>query len=444
MLMKNGNLITICSLMLLTACFGGGGGGSSSGGSGGSDGSGGTSNHLPSSIGSISGIFLDSAVIGFNYSTGSTNAVTGAGGSFTCTAGQDITFKLGSIVIGKSPCLPVITPIEIATQGAVRSSDVTFTGNLADQLTASQNYRLQRLSMFLQTMDADGDLSNGISPHAGSEVIVQQILTSSNSTLEEALSEGPVDSEWGDALAEFVSDSAPGHVAASALNSISHLTSTLSAQTACVIGDVSNSDSVLGFTPNCIALTCSIGYTVVDGSCVDSTAHSFASFIEYFDDFALTLWRKNADGTNVAPATHLENYMESVVGYSGQNTACNPSTTVASPNSTGQNLGGFWMITSYQVLYEDILGSSSGVKGRLSNSFLTAPGVGYEAGRRCAEEIAYAIVKRINMGSTRQARLLGLIGASDDTNFSVSADGSGLSTDELAILDLLIQHYSIQ
>ncbi len=430
-------------LFVVIGCNGGGGGSSSSV-SGGAANTGATSNHLPSSVGAISGVLVDSAIIGLDYSTGTTNAQTGAGGSFTCNAGEDITFKLGSIVIGKSPCLPVITPIELATLGAIRANGVTFTGSQANELNESQNHRLKRLSMFFQTLDSDGVLANGITPHVGSEVILQQILDSESTTLAEALNEGAVDSDWDDALAEFVSDSSPGHVAASALNSISHLTSTLSAQTACVVGDVSNSASVFGYAPNCIALTCTSGYTVSNGACVSDTISSFSEVISVLDAYATTnVIRRNANGTSVNPLAYIDNYMEMIVGYSSGNSACNPSTTLSIPNTTGQNLGSFWLITSYQALYEDILGESSGVKGRATNNFLTAPGVGYEAGRRCAETIANVIVKGGVLSNEEKAVLLGLIGASSDTNFALSSDGSGLSTDELAILDLLINHYNI-
>lgn len=460
MFKRIGTCMTVGSLLLLASCLGGGGG-SSSGGNGngtpnGSDGI--TSNHLPSSLGTINGVFLDSAISGINYSTGSTNAVTDGAGSFTCQAGEDITFKLGSIVIGKAPCLPVITPIELATLGAVRSSSVTFSGNIADQLSVAQNHKLQRLTMFLQTIDSDGNLSNGISPHAGSEVILQQILTASNTTLVEALADGPVDSGFQDALNEFVANSSPAHVSVNASDAIAHFSSTLSSQSICSVGDVSNSASVLGYAPNCIALTCAIGYSVSDGSCISDTITSFSQIMDFYNNFVIT-WnaenydpqsgygngtflRKQANGQVIIPNQPISEFMEYLVGHSaGSSSHCNHSSTVPYASTTGPNLAGFYLTSTYEELLEDIL---SDVKGRATNSFLTAPGAGYEAGRRCAETIATQIVKYGAMSSEQKTSLLNLINATDDSNFVISTDGSGLSADELAILDLLIAHYNIQ
>ncbi len=96
-----------------------------------------------------SGIFLDSPVSGLTYSTMIKNqtvvAQTSEDGMFFYTRGQNITFSIGSLELGTAVGKSVITPLDLVPD-AVGTSD----------------QRVVNMCVLLQTLDADGNLNNGI------------------------------------------------------------------------------------------------------------------------------------------------------------------------------------------------------------------------------------------------------------------------------------------
>lgn len=420
-------ILMLALLALATACGGGGsgGGGGNGPGPGGGGGAGGgtTSNQLPTSVGTVNGSMIDSPVVGLTYTTGATTAVTGAGGSYTCQAGDDVTFKIGSIVLGKSPCLPVITPVEIATLGAVRAEGVSsFSGGTAAELNATQNNRMIRIAMLLQTMDSDGDTSNGITIAAGAEVILQQILTSEEVTLQEALDSGAPDSDWSLALSTYASMAGGSHSAqTSATGAISHLEATIAAATVCTTADVGNSLTVTGLNPNCVALTCDAGFTVSNGSCISNAAFSIAAVVAQLD----------SDYT----ASHSKTFVEAYFGTGALINDCR--------NTNPSNLYDFSFAGTAQGFMEELL---TWIDDRVYNDYTSNPtSPEFAAAIECAESVTKNIMDQLATSNpTLKASLLAEIGAGSDVNF-VDAGGTptSLHADELAILELLITHYGI-
>jgi len=130
--MKIDSLIktTLLSLPLavMVGCGGGGGGSSSN------------------PLSTITGVFVDSAVSGVDYncSSGATG-VTNAAGEFTCNSGDRVSFSLGGIDLGTVDASEHITPSSF------------FPNNP----TAALN-----LAQLLQSLDSDGNVSNGIDLNA--------------------------------------------------------------------------------------------------------------------------------------------------------------------------------------------------------------------------------------------------------------------------------------
>lgn len=142
-------LLFSVSFCLLSACGGGGGGdGSSSPGAGGSNtpGAGGGGNTAPVLV----GVFLDSAVANIQYKTttqtGATSkaGVTNANGQFNYVAGDTVTFSVGQISLPSALAAATITPMDLA-----KTND-------------SSNDIVLNILVFLQSLDEDGDPSNGI------------------------------------------------------------------------------------------------------------------------------------------------------------------------------------------------------------------------------------------------------------------------------------------
>jgi hypothetical protein len=61
------------------------------------------------------GTFADTNVVGLPYTCGTTNAVTGSGGTYSCPAGSSsVTFSVGPITICTAPPQPLMTPVSCA------------------------------------------------------------------------------------------------------------------------------------------------------------------------------------------------------------------------------------------------------------------------------------------------------------------------------------------
>jgi hypothetical protein len=94
------------------------------------------------------GLFLDAPVRGLTYSSKSHNGSTDSNGYFYYHSGEEVTFKVGKITLGKHSITTsnsLVTPI-----------DVVSGGNIDD-------VRVVEILRILQTLDEDGDATNGIS-----------------------------------------------------------------------------------------------------------------------------------------------------------------------------------------------------------------------------------------------------------------------------------------
>lgn len=93
-------------------------------------------------IGSSTGILTDAAVQGVSYLTSSgVTGVTGANGEYKFNPGDTVAFTLGGLTLGNVTATGIISPI---------------------QLSGGDSTKLNNLLVLLQSLDADGIPSNGI------------------------------------------------------------------------------------------------------------------------------------------------------------------------------------------------------------------------------------------------------------------------------------------
>ena len=112
-------------------------------GCGGAGGSGSTTNAaLPTAT---TGVFLDGPVQGLHYDTPSQHGSTDAKGGFQYLPGEEVAFSVGNIQFAAATAQSIMTPLDLAG-----------TTNVSDQ-------RVTNMLVLLQSLDADGDASNGIS-----------------------------------------------------------------------------------------------------------------------------------------------------------------------------------------------------------------------------------------------------------------------------------------
>ncbi len=92
------------------------------------------------------GYFIDSAVEGLEYTSGSMTGITGADGSFKYEEGKPVTFKIGNMVLGSL---------------TVTNSRV-FPVDLVSGATNERHQNVSLMAQILQSLDSDGVASNGI------------------------------------------------------------------------------------------------------------------------------------------------------------------------------------------------------------------------------------------------------------------------------------------
>ncbi|MFT5224334.1 MAG: hypothetical protein ACI8XX_000076, partial [Polaribacter sp.] len=124
---------------------------------------GGSSSSLVSSTSALTGKFIDSAVGGIDYYIdGVLKGQTAADGSFSYNLGEVITFKVGDITVGS------INAGDVNADGIVMPQDLVAGATRAD----TDNAQVKKIAQFLQTLDSDGDASNGITIDATSKAKV--------------------------------------------------------------------------------------------------------------------------------------------------------------------------------------------------------------------------------------------------------------------------------
>lgn len=92
------------------------------------------------------GVFTDSEVAGLYYETETKSGITNSAGEFDYLEGETVTFYVGNIELGSALASPQMTPVTIAS---TENADL-------------QTPEVQNIAAFLQTLDSDGDPSNGI------------------------------------------------------------------------------------------------------------------------------------------------------------------------------------------------------------------------------------------------------------------------------------------
>ncbi len=98
----------------------------------------------------LTGRFIDSAVEGLEYQSGHVVGVTDTLGSFEYEqidgVAQPVTFSFNDIELGTAIGKAIVTPLDLSANGSIDSIEV------------------QNIARFIQMLDNDGDLGNGISP----------------------------------------------------------------------------------------------------------------------------------------------------------------------------------------------------------------------------------------------------------------------------------------
>ena len=110
---------------------------------------------------SLTGTFVDSAVDGLSFASAAHTGQTAGGGHYQFEGGETVTFKLGELIT-----LGSLT----GSEEEVSPSDFFDEVDLADP-------RLRNILILLQSLDSDGDTSNGITITAEAIALLEQALS---------------------------------------------------------------------------------------------------------------------------------------------------------------------------------------------------------------------------------------------------------------------------
>lgn len=109
------------------------------------------------------GYFIDSAVQGLQYKSGALSGITDSGGTFQYEDGQPVTFSIGNLELGS----------------VVVNNNRVFPVDLISGATDENHPKVSLMAQILQTLDSDGDASNGITiTEAARNAIAQAISIS--------------------------------------------------------------------------------------------------------------------------------------------------------------------------------------------------------------------------------------------------------------------------
>jgi sugar lactone lactonase YvrE len=118
-------ILAFALVVLLAACGGGGGGGQTV-------------------SGSNTGVFVDTAVQGLHYASGTLSGLTDHNGTFQYRGGETVRFSVGDIMLGETTAKAIITPMDLVGGGTVSDNTVL------------------KIARFLMSLDIDSNPANGI------------------------------------------------------------------------------------------------------------------------------------------------------------------------------------------------------------------------------------------------------------------------------------------
>jgi para-nitrobenzyl esterase len=145
-------IIILGFFLVYMGCSGGGGDGGGGTGGGGTD------------IVLLTGYFMDGPVEGLRYNTATQSGYTGVDGSFQYAEGETVRFYIGSVLIGQAMGTSEITPFDLAGIAPPQTNlEIVRTMNRVNKSRFGTPFETAtNITIFLQSLDEDGDFSNGI------------------------------------------------------------------------------------------------------------------------------------------------------------------------------------------------------------------------------------------------------------------------------------------
>ena len=123
-------ILSTLSLTCLISCGGGGSAGSASGGG---------ARSSANTLATQTGNFIDSAVTGIGYTTGTQTGFTDSNGGYIYVPGETVTFNIGAITFPSVAALSTVTPLNMSAAGSLADPVVTNVAYLLQSLDENNN-----------------------------------------------------------------------------------------------------------------------------------------------------------------------------------------------------------------------------------------------------------------------------------------------------------------
>jgi len=118
----------------------------------------------PPPAGAMAGVFVDAPVEGLWYETATMEGYTDSRGTFFYKSGENVSFYLGDILLGQVAGAEKISPFDlVGMEPPVTSAEImTARNRMMESYYASPLEVVINMAVLLQSLDDDGDDSNGI------------------------------------------------------------------------------------------------------------------------------------------------------------------------------------------------------------------------------------------------------------------------------------------
>lgn len=114
----------------------------------------------------VSGQIIDSLVQGLDYRAASSSGLTDASGTFSYSAGEAVSFSIGDLALGSLSGKPIATLLDLVPGARIEeffyNPDWDGTSDSSGVYGRIKNQRVKNIARFLQSIDSDCNLLNGI------------------------------------------------------------------------------------------------------------------------------------------------------------------------------------------------------------------------------------------------------------------------------------------
>ncbi|MDJ0918596.1 MAG: hypothetical protein QNJ05_12585 [Woeseiaceae bacterium] len=178
------------------------------------------------------GVFIDSPVEGLEYVSGSRRGVTTSGGSFEFVAGEDISFLIGNVTLGRAAAKSIMTPLD-----------------LVEEATDEHHHAVTNIARLIQSLDTDGSIDEAIAISSATRDVLRSAGFINFDQPVEAFANDPNVKALFDALNEAGVFTDGAHSLVDGVDAVAHLSGTLAKHPVITVTSPNGKEFVVSIEP---------------------------------------------------------------------------------------------------------------------------------------------------------------------------------------------------